>query len=1090
MSEKKIKTRLQNKHDFESNWIIAGVNGFTPLAGELIIYDKEVDAEGNILAGALPADRTFAYKIARYKIGDGFTNVTDLPFNNNLGLDNGQEFGSIQQTEAQAISNGAVAFGVDTFAGLKGFEIISHDDANKAYTLSSALPGVIAVGTTFSAQIKNNFYNHGKLTYISNDRCTIKVDNYINVDEMQTAAGAGVEIVKNLWFVDYPNAGTIDIGKYAFTTGSGSKAIQEYTFSTGRDNKSIGKYSTTLGRDNEAYYAAFAAGQNNKALNERAYTLGNKNTVTGLNGGALGYNNTTSGTNAIALGDSLKATGDYQTIVGRANVEDPDAMFVVGTGTFNSKARNNAFVVKKDNTVEANFVPTKDSHLTNKKYVDTKFAAVPKYDLTQYYTKTQSDSKFLVETDLDEYYTKSEVDEKTATYTTDARELRSKQVPINAQPIVRISSISGNEYSCNNLLRYPPYYNTTKTSNGITYTDNGDGTITLNGTATADSSFSLFALNSNFTLPAGTYTLSGAPGDVGWNTYTIVINAKNAAGTSILSSGAISGTNNAKYTFTLTQDAAQCQIYIKVKSGIKLDNITVSPMLNDGDEALPFEAYFTGIQNTYLIKIISTDADGNPVAIEEVPNEVIALEDFGKAGFIMNLDDQTYCSPGQEARPLPAKFGPFFKVVPGGALKFVTTENTKVPSVVNYTTDENHANLWKELNELDYHQHTVSYTPTGTIASTEVTPAGTVGSTSTTPSGNNSNTSITPSGTVTVTTSNPGSGQTATYTPAGNVSSTFKGESTEHQHTFNGTASSHSHSFSGTTGVVSTSYTPAGTVSQPAFSGTAVTSDGPSGANEASDGTAVVASRSHKHKVTVTGTVSQPEFTGTPTTSGVPSNSITTVSSITSRGTLPSHSYTAPSLTSSISNKCMTLTFNAGNHTFTNGSLLTYTDISVPNANHTHSFTAAGTVSQPTFTSNTVHSEAPDTTITNASATVASYNHVHNVTAAGTVSQPTFTGTNAIISANYTPAGNIEETSITPSGAITKTNITPEGTVTSSFTGAGRMITASFSGIAAEHTHTFTGTAASHNHTFTGSPSSHQHAFTGDTSTFKTSIPK
>lgn len=36
-----------------------------------------------------------------------------------------------------------------------------------------------------------------------------------------------------------------------------------------------------------------------------------------------------------------------------------------------------------------------------------------------------------------------------------------------------------------NLLPYP-FFETTKTTNGITFTDNGDGTLTLNGTATAD----------------------------------------------------------------------------------------------------------------------------------------------------------------------------------------------------------------------------------------------------------------------------------------------------------------------------------------------------------------------------------------------------------------------------------------------------------------------------------------------------------------------------------------------------------------------------------------------------------------------------
>lgn len=41
-----------------------------------------------------------------------------------------------------------------------------------------------------------------------------------------------------------------------------------------------------------------------------------------------------------------------------------------------------------------------------------------------------------------------------------------------------------------NLLEYP-YVETTLTRNGITFTDNGDGTITANGTATADTQFRL-----------------------------------------------------------------------------------------------------------------------------------------------------------------------------------------------------------------------------------------------------------------------------------------------------------------------------------------------------------------------------------------------------------------------------------------------------------------------------------------------------------------------------------------------------------------------------------------------------------------------
>ena len=66
MSQNKIKTRIQHKHDLEVNWQKAVK--FVPLDGELIIYDKEIDSSGNVI------------KPERVKIGDGVNNVNDLAF--------------------------------------------------------------------------------------------------------------------------------------------------------------------------------------------------------------------------------------------------------------------------------------------------------------------------------------------------------------------------------------------------------------------------------------------------------------------------------------------------------------------------------------------------------------------------------------------------------------------------------------------------------------------------------------------------------------------------------------------------------------------------------------------------------------------------------------------------------------------------------------------------------------------------------------------------------------------------------------------------------------------------------------------------
>ena len=76
MENKVIKTRMQQKHDISENW--AKAENFSPLVGEIIVYDD----------------------LNKFKIGDGKTNVNNLPFANG-GIDNildGAGTGSLQQS--------------------------------------------------------------------------------------------------------------------------------------------------------------------------------------------------------------------------------------------------------------------------------------------------------------------------------------------------------------------------------------------------------------------------------------------------------------------------------------------------------------------------------------------------------------------------------------------------------------------------------------------------------------------------------------------------------------------------------------------------------------------------------------------------------------------------------------------------------------------------------------------------------------------------------------------------------------------------------------------------------------------------------
>ena len=61
MANKTIKTRIVQKHASETDWQKA--TGFTPLKGEIIVYDTDSN-----------------HSCGRFKIGDGETLVNELPF--------------------------------------------------------------------------------------------------------------------------------------------------------------------------------------------------------------------------------------------------------------------------------------------------------------------------------------------------------------------------------------------------------------------------------------------------------------------------------------------------------------------------------------------------------------------------------------------------------------------------------------------------------------------------------------------------------------------------------------------------------------------------------------------------------------------------------------------------------------------------------------------------------------------------------------------------------------------------------------------------------------------------------------------------
>ena len=122
-----------------------------------------------------------------------------------------------------------------------------------------------------------------------------------------------------------------------------------------------------------------------------------------------------------------------------------------------------------------------------------------------------------------------------------------------------------------NLLSYP-YEDNTKTTNGVTFTVNDDGTIDITGTATADAYFVIKLRNnaSGLSLKKGSYILNGV-NDGSTSTFNLyILNQDN--------SQTIARDVGGGASFTLDSDVTMYGVNIRVVNGTEMDT-TIKPMI-------------------------------------------------------------------------------------------------------------------------------------------------------------------------------------------------------------------------------------------------------------------------------------------------------------------------------------------------------------------------------------------------------------------------------------------------------------------------------------------------------------------------------
>ena len=137
-----------------------------------------------------------------------------------------------------------------------------------------------------------------------------------------------------------------------------------------------------------------------------------------------------------------------------------------------------------------------------------------------------------------------------------------------------------------NLIPYP-YTSLPSTVTGISFADNGDGTITVNGTAADETAGRFHFLSNLLRIPAGTYTLSGCAPNGSGDTWCLqvvrVINGLEDWGWLCRDFGA-------GITFTLTE-ATDIYIRIRLKKGTVINNGIFKPQLEIGTAATPYTPY-------------------------------------------------------------------------------------------------------------------------------------------------------------------------------------------------------------------------------------------------------------------------------------------------------------------------------------------------------------------------------------------------------------------------------------------------------------------------------------------------------------------
>lgn len=128
---------------------------------------------------------------------------------------------------------------------------------------------------------------------------------------------------------------------------------------------------------------------------------------------------------------------------------------------------------------------------------------------------------------------------------------------------------------------------TTQTINGVTFTVNKEGSVKVNGTATANT---ILKMTENLTLEDGEeYKLSGCPKGGSSTSYCMVLNQYYSSASHFTEEYG----NGATFTYNVLS-ANSNSIYIKISSGVTVNNLIFKPKIEKGSKVTSYSPYGQG----------------------------------------------------------------------------------------------------------------------------------------------------------------------------------------------------------------------------------------------------------------------------------------------------------------------------------------------------------------------------------------------------------------------------------------------------------------------------------------------------------------